>query len=371
MSVCSTCNLKIEPPSPIATYENRHYHPDCLKCNVCFKSLSGKQFVKEKNGTLTCEDCNSKLAPKCTKCKISFAPGESYKKLGNEVYYHNQCFKCCGPCRKPIGAEFYDIENGKFLCTECYDKYGNDYEKYIDNDLPPNMPPPPVPQSSPPQRKENPDDGAKNIVNNFSVNLSLNDKSKIETLPAVQREPAKNNQSIAPAKPASPEHKPATTEDLKCAKCGDKISGTFTVYNEKKYHAKCFVCCQCNQEFKEKTFFKLNGNPLCRTCHSKNLVANASSCRKCEQPILDTVVTFKGGEYHDYCLICTLCSKKLVGQSIYTDKSDKPFCIECFTKKEGKYCGKCNKIIAPNQTNLVFEDKNFHKECFTCVKCSK
>ncbi len=107
------------------------------------------------------------------------------------------------------------------------------------------------------------------------------------------------------------------------------------------------------------------------SCHSQNLVANASSCRKCSQPILDTVVTFKGGEYHDYCLVCNLCSKKLVGQSIYTDKQEKPYCIECFTKKEAKICNKCSKSIAPNQTNLVFEDKNFHKECFTCKKCSK
>lgn len=110
---------------------------------------------------------------------------------------------------------------------------------------------------------------------------------------------------------------------------------------------------------------------MCRNCHSKNLVSSASKCRKCSQPILDTIVTFKGGEFHDYCLVCTLCSKKLVGQSIYTDKVDKPYCVGCFTKKEGKYCGKCAKIIAPSQPNLIFEEKHFHKECFTCSKCSR
>ncbi len=281
-----------------------------------------------------------------------------------------ECFVCCGPCKKPIAAEFYDIDDNKHLCSECYDKYGTDYDRYVTNDEDdvPNVPPPPIPQSKPPPRRENTEDTIKNLANLKIAPVSSN----IETLPAVQRE---QQQSSAAAATAPPAPKPvvvsAPKEDYTCAKCKQQISGTFTVYNEKKYHTKCFVCCQCSQEFKEKTFFKLNNQPLCRTCHSQNLVANASSCRKCSQPILDTVVTFKGGEYHDYCLVCNLCSKKLVGQSIYTDKQEKPYCIECFTKKEAKTCHKCRTTIAPNQTNLVFEDKNFHKECFTCKKCSK
>ena len=263
------------------------------------------------------------------------------------------------------------------MCTDCYDKYGNDYDQYVsnnqDDDEAPNVPPPPIPQSKPPQRKENLDE-YQNLVSNMNVNMKISSPNNfnIETLPAVQRESTKstNVPNITPApKPAPP--KEEKKEDYTCTKCKQQISGTFTVYNEKKYHTKCFVCCQCNQEFKEKTFFKLDGQPLCRTCHSQNLVANASSCKKCSQPILDTVVTFKGGEYHDYCLTCNMCSKKLVGQSIYTDKQERPYCIECFTKKEAKICSKCAKSIAPNQTNLVFEDKNFHKECFTCKKCSK
>ena len=98
---------------------------------------------------------------------------------------------------------------------------------------------------------------------------------------------------------------------MKCAKCGLQLTGTFTVFNEQKYHTKCFVCCQCGQEFSDKSFFKLDGQPLCRTCHSKNLVEQASRCKKCSQPILDTVVTFKNSEYHDYCLVCTECDKKV------------------------------------------------------------
>lgn len=358
---CSNCERPIVAPSSVASYENKYYHPECLTCVKCHQSVSGKQFLKEKNGTLVCEACNAKTAPKCSKCKQTFAPGESYKKLTDQIFYHNECFKCCGPCRKPIAAEFYDLENGNFICVDCYDKYGTDYDKVAPlgehaDDQPPSYTPP------------KPDPVADDLEAAFNNRLNLNpsrssNNTYSELLPAVER-PEPSSKPSAPSVPA------ARQEDT-CEKCGEVLSGTYTIYDDKKYHAKCFTCCQCNQAFKEKQFFKLDGKALCKDCHKENQVAAAARCRKCAKPILETVVTFKNGEYHDYCLTCTMCSKTLIGQSIYCDKQDQPYCVECFTKKEAKVCGKCNQAIAPHQTNLVFENKNFHKECFTCQKCDR
>jgi len=371
---CFTCKKEIVAPSAVASYENKYFHPHCLVCSSCKNSLSGKQFLKEKNGNLVCEECNAKIAPKCTNCKQTFGPGESYKKITDTIFYHNHCFLCCGPCHKPIGAEFYDMEDDNFLCIECYDKYGADYdkqniefEKYIQ--------PLAVPSSS----KQD------NLVPDFINKLVIN-RPNVEILPAKQREPpsskpaqqpsvsvkpAQPSPSVKPAQPSpsvkpvqpSPSVKPVTPQldDDTCYNCREQLVGQYTVYKDRKYHTKCFTCCQCSLPFKEKTFFKLNDNPLCRDCHTKNQIEAASKCRKCFQPILDTVVTFKDGEYHDYCLTCNMCSKKLIGQSIYTDKQDKPYCVECFTKKEAKQCSKCFRTIAPSQPSLVFDSKNFHK----------
>jgi hypothetical protein len=96
---------------------------NCLKCKECKLILSDKQFVKQKNGNIVCESCNAKLGPKCQKCKQTFEPGEKYKKLKEKLCYHNKCFICSGSCHKPIGAEFYEIKNDKYLCVECYDKH--------------------------------------------------------------------------------------------------------------------------------------------------------------------------------------------------------------------------------------------------------
>lgn len=353
---CHACKRPIAPPSIVASYENKYYHPECLTCIKCNQSVSGKQFLKEKNGTLICETCNAKTAPRCHKCTQIFAPGESYKKLTDKIFYHNSCFKCCGPCQDPIAAEFYDIENGKFLCVDCYDKYGNDYEKYMnDNDQ--------SEEESQPQFERLDDSLVSDFNNKMNMNQSRTNNTNpySEVLPAMQRD-----QNPSRSSPVS-----SIKGKDRCEKCNEVLTGQFTIYNEKKYHSKCFTCCQCNEEFKEKTFFKLDGNALCRNCHEHNQIKNSSKCRKCTKPIIETVVTFKGGEYHDHCLVCNSCDKRLIGQSIYCDKQDNPYCVDCFTKKEAKKCGKCYQPIAPSEPNLVFEDKNFHKGCFTCQTCNR
>lgn len=199
MHLCVQCKTDILPPSPVATYEDKYYHPECLRCDKCRKSVSGKQFIKEKSGALMCEECNEKYSPKCRRCGKSFGAGQSYKKITDEIYYHNECFKCVGPCRKPIAAEFYDLENDRFLCTDCYDKYGMDFDR---GDV--IAPPPPIsepPRSStttstragPPANPPPPtpvEKAVNHLVSRFDINL--NDKPSkttpsVESLPAFER----------------------------------------------------------------------------------------------------------------------------------------------------------------------------------------
>ena len=203
--------------------------------------FKGKQFLKEKSGNLICDACNAKTAPRCFKCNLIFAPGESYKKLNESTFYHNQCFNCCGPCRKPIAAEFYDMEDGKFICVECYDKYGSDYDKYsgASSDDVYNAPPPPLPTSAAPptQNKFSRLEDPNNLIEDFNSKMNMAGSAQppsrynpyAESLPAVQREP-----QVRRPTPPRPEPEASINENI-CAKCGLSLVGTFTVYNEKKY----------------------------------------------------------------------------------------------------------------------------------------
>jgi hypothetical protein len=46
-----------------------------------------------------------------------------------------------------------------------------------------------------------------------------------------------------------------------------------------------------------------------------------------------------------------------------------PCCVKCYEDKHAKRCSRCQKAIVADVEYLEFEDKYWHKECFTCSKC--
>jgi len=202
--------------------------------------------------------------------------------------------------------------------------------------------------------------------NDFKIDESflnkLIEKNNIFLKECLEYQNLNNNKTTASTTSATIS---TSTTSSKCGKCGLDLSGTYNIFNEKKYHSYCFLCCQCDLEILENVFYTNNDTndikPLCRVCFNLNLVDKASQCFKCQQPILDTLINFKNNQFHDYCLICESCNKSLIGEAIYSDKLNKPFCIDCFTKREAKQCAICLQLIVPNQISFLFESKNFHK----------
>ena len=45
--------------------------------------------------------------------------------------------------------------------------------------------------------------------------------------------------------------------------------------------------------------------------------------------------------------------------------------MACFTKIHSKVCGNCPNAIVPGNTYLLFQEKNFHLDCFLCDTCNK
>jgi len=46
-----------------------------------------------------------------------------------------------------------------------------------------------------------------------------------------------------------------------------------------------------------------------------------------------------------------------------------PCCVNCYEDKHAKRCSRCQKAIVADVEYLEFEDKYWHKDCFTCSKC--
>ena len=81
------------------------------------------------------------------------------------------------------------------------------------------------------------------------------------------------------------------------------------------------------------------------------------------------------------CFSCKCCSHnfadeaaknggKLDPNKIYKDDKSQLYCEPCYGKNFCKACEKCSKPILPKQPGLLFDDKNYHKECFSCDCCS-
>jgi len=120
---CYNCNKLIKPPLTVLIFDNKSYHENCLNCIECKQSLNGKYFYRNNNNNgLTCNECKLKSLPICTKCKKKFQLGESYKKINDSLYYHNNCFKCAvSSCNKVLVNEYYPAnEKNKFFCLDCF-----------------------------------------------------------------------------------------------------------------------------------------------------------------------------------------------------------------------------------------------------------
>jgi hypothetical protein len=79
---------------------------------------------------------------------------------------------------------------------------------------------------------------------------------------------------------------------------------------------------------------------------------------------------YKGLNYHKSCFCCVHCKKTLESKEFYKDEKENPHCVDCYTKLFCKKCDKCSNGIGPNQSGVKFDDKNYHKDCFACLKCN-
>ncbi|VDL59784.1 unnamed protein product [Hymenolepis diminuta] len=93
-------------------------------------------------------------------------------------------------------------------------------------------------------------------------------------------------------------------------------------------------------------------------------------CAKCKKDIDGTIVTAMNKKWHNECFVCTGCHCPLAGQSFH-NKDGAPYCIKCRQEKFDPTCAKCGKKIDPTIKYSIYQDKSYHRDCFTCSECNK
>lgn len=371
---CNKCYRDIGSGTPVARFDNKDYHPDCLLCKMCRTSVSGKKFLVNKDGSFTCVKCDEIYGPHCRKCKRNFPPGKPFKKLDENTFFHTECFTCAGPCGMSLGNEFYDLENDSFVCENCYNKYGAKAVTMAPINNNRSIPKENIPREEieeavlgarqpSPVRSSSRDYIDNKLSSSFTSKLTTKDDREVPSYPHEDRPTSRPVSSRDISK--------NTDDELRCYKCKRVINGTYSVHDNNNYHTECFTCQRCSKPFKERKIYNVNGEKVCIDCNEKHIHDTATKCVKCRKPILDSILTCNGQTYHESCLTCYSCDGKLKGQSIYPDKSGRLMCIDCYTRKEARKCYKCRRAIAPNVNSVVFENNDYHPDCFSCDKCTR
>ncbi|KAM4595894.1 transforming growth factor beta-1-induced transcript 1 protein-like, partial [Polymixia lowei] len=96
--------------------------------------------------------------------------------------------------------------------------------------------------------------------------------------------------------------------------------------------------------------------------------SSKGNCSACQKPVVGQVVTALGRVWHPEHFVCTECETEL-GSRNFFEKDGRPYCESDYFTLYSPHCAHCNKPILNKMVTAL--DKNWHPECFCCVKCSR
>uniref|UniRef100_A0A3Q2Z3F6 Transforming growth factor beta-1-induced transcript 1 protein n=1 Tax=Hippocampus comes TaxID=109280 RepID=A0A3Q2Z3F6_HIPCM len=94
--------------------------------------------------------------------------------------------------------------------------------------------------------------------------------------------------------------------------------------------------------------------------------SSKGNCSACQKPVVGQVVTALGKVWHPEHFVCTECETEL-GSRNFFEKDGRPYCESDYFTLFSPHCAHCNKPILNKMVTAL--DKNWHPECFCCVKC--
>ncbi|XP_036429188.1 transforming growth factor beta-1-induced transcript 1 protein-like isoform X1 [Colossoma macropomum] len=96
--------------------------------------------------------------------------------------------------------------------------------------------------------------------------------------------------------------------------------------------------------------------------------SSKGNCSACQKPVVGQVVTALGRVWHPEHFVCSECECEL-GNRNFFEKDSRPYCEPDYFSLYSPHCAQCNKPILNKMVTAL--DKNWHPECFCCVKCNR
>ncbi|OXU23720.1 hypothetical protein TSAR_006505 [Trichomalopsis sarcophagae] len=174
----------------------------------------------------------------------------------------------------------------------------------------------------------------------------------------------------------------------RCAYCNGPILDKCVTALEKTWHTEHFFCAQCGNPFGEEGFHERDGKPYCRQDYFDMF---APKCGGCNRAIMENYISALNSQWHPDCFVCRDCKKPVSGKSFYAmegkplcpkcdcrqkfqggsffDHEGQPYCETHYHAKRGSLCAGCHKPITGRCITAMF--RKFHPEHFVCAFCLK
>ncbi|CAK1552589.1 unnamed protein product [Leptosia nina] len=111
----------------------------------------------------------------------------------------------------------------------------------------------------------------------------------------------------------------------RCAYCNGPILDKCVTALEKTWHTEHFFCAQCGQQFGEEGFHERDGKPYCRADYFDMF---APKCGGCNKPIMENYISALNTQWHPDCFVCKDCQMAVKGKTFYAMEG-KPVCPKC------------------------------------------
>ncbi|CAH0555771.1 unnamed protein product [Brassicogethes aeneus] len=116
----------------------------------------------------------------------------------------------------------------------------------------------------------------------------------------------------------------------RCAYCNGPILDKCVTALEKTWHMDHFFCAQCGKQFGEEGFHERDGKPFCRDDYFD---LYAPKCGSCNRAIMENYISALNSQWHPDCFVCRDCKLPVQGKSFYAVEG-KPVCPACIGADE-------------------------------------
>ena len=276
---CRGCRKKCS--GEVLRVNDVYFHNQCFRCKGCDTNLSqGGFFTRDKE--YYCASCyQSNFGTKCNKCG-QYVEGEVVTALGKT--YHQNCFRCAG-CQNPFPTGERVTFTGKScLCQSCAAK---------DN----------LVSSTSPATKNGTAKASTSldmIRNGSTVSATTTDGPSRTTKNGNAKQPTSTTTtSVSAGK--------LTLDEGKCAGCNAELKdGQALMALDKHYHVWCFKCKACDSLLHGEYMGK-DGQPYCEKDYQALF---GVKCTYCFRFISGKVLQAgDNNHFHPTCARCTKCGE--------------------------------------------------------------